>query len=58
MMSYEEAYRAETERLQFWIDEAFAHASSGDAHAARVALTSARWGEKIPKDGREMEKAA
>jgi hypothetical protein len=39
------AYFAEkVERLEQHVDAAFAHASSGDAHAARLELTKARWG--------------
>jgi hypothetical protein len=34
----------EVDRLRRHVDAAFGHASSGDAHAARVELTQARWG--------------
>jgi hypothetical protein len=39
-------YCAEVDRLRAHVDAAFGHASSGDAHGARVELTKARWGNE------------
>lgn len=44
MSEREQTMMAEIERLQRRVDAAFSHACAGDAHAARVELTEARWG--------------